>query len=135
MLDTTIIRHLSIVRARSETMGGRGASTRTGGVKQVTVNMNGTHVTYRKEKDGNVYRVGDSTMVPRTLKQITESAKKMGYEYQTYDASQVRRMEKKRLKDRKETDKILDGAYVSDKHFVKGSRMSRIGNRATRKAR
>ncbi len=124
-----------MARARSETMGGRGASTRTGGVKQVTVNMNGTHVTYRKEKDGNVYRVGDSAMVPRTLKQITDSAKKMGYEYQTYDASQVRKMEKKRLKDRKETDKILDGAYVSDKHFVKGSRMSRIGNRATRKAR
>lgn len=119
-------------------MGGRGANIGTGGLKQVTVNMNGTHVTYRKEKDGNVYRMDGSMVtdrVPRTLNQIASSAKEMGYEYQSYNASQVRKMERKRLADRKESDKALDRAYVSDKLFAKGSRMSRIGNRATRKVR
>lgn len=138
MLGTMTIRHLSIVRARSETMGGRGANIGTGGLKQVTVNMNGTHVTYRKEKDGNVYRMDGSMVmdrVPRTLNQIASSAKEMGYEYQSYNASQVRKMERKRLADRKESDKALDRAYVSDKLFAKGSRMSRIGNRVTRKVR
>lgn len=119
--------------------GGRGSSSGIGngsGAKQITVNVNGTKLTYRKESDGNVYnvtegRIGDK--VPRTMKQIEEAAKKNGYKYEVMDNAQYKKAEAVKKSQRAETDKILDRAYVSDKHFVKGSRMSRIGNRATRR--
>lgn len=119
--------------------GGRGSNSGIGngsGAKQITVNVNGTKLTYRKESDGNVYnvtegRIGDK--VPRTMKQIEETAKKNGYKYEVMDNAQYKKAEAVKKSQRAETDKILDRAYVSDKHFVKGSRMSRIGNRATRR--
>lgn len=76
-------------------------------------------------------RIGDK--VPRTMKQIEETAKKNGYKYEVMDNAQYKKAEAVKKSQRAETDKILDRAYVSDKHFVKGSRMSRIGNRATRR--
>lgn len=119
-------------------MGGRGANMGTGRIQQITVNMEGYYATYRKEKDGNVYKYEGSMIgdrVPRTLKQIAQAAEKMGYEYQSYKAKQVKELERKRMEDREETDKFLNYAYVRDKDMVRGSRMARIGNRATRRVR
>ena len=38
-------------------------------------------------------------------------------------------------KDKAETQRVLDAAYVSDSNFVKGSRANRIGNRAAARRR
>ncbi len=121
--------------------GGRGSSSGIGkssGAKQITVNVNGTKLTYRKESDGNVYsvtggRIGDK--VSRTMKQIEETAKKNGYKYEVMDNAQYKKAEAKRKSQRAETERILDLAYVRDKYFVKGSRMARIGERATKRKR
>lgn len=120
---------------------GRGSSSGIGngsGTKQITINANGTKLTYRKESDGNVYsvvdgRVGDK--IPRTMKQIEESAKKNGFEFEVLNNTQYKKAEAAQRRQKEETDRILDSAYVRDKHFVKGSRMSRIGNRATKRRR
>ena len=58
-------------------MGGRGANMGTGRIQQITVNMEGYYATYRKEKDGNVYKYEGSMIgdrVPRTLKQIAQAS-------------------------------------------------------------
>ena len=91
--------------------GGRGSSSGIGkssGAKQITVNVNGTKLTYRKESDGNVYsvtggRIGDK--VQRTMKQIEETAKKNGYKYEVMDNAQYKKAEAKRKSQRAETDK------------------------------
>lgn len=121
--------------------GGRGSSNGIGngsGTKQITINAKGTKLTYRKESDGNVYsvvdgRVGDK--ISRTMKQIEESAKKNGFEFEVLNDTQYKKAEAAQRRQKEETDRILDQAYVRDKHFVKGSRMSRIGNRATKRRR
>lgn len=119
--------------------GGRGSSSGIGNdsrAKQITINANGTKLTYRKESDGNVYsivdgRVGDK--IPRTMKQIEESAKKSGFEFEVLNSTQYKKAEAARSRQKEESDRILDSAYVRDKHFVKGSRMSRIGNRVVKR--
>ena len=119
-------------------MGGRGASVGSDRIKQITVSMDGYQSTFRKEADGNVYKIEGSIVgdiVPRTLKQIASSAEKMGYEYKTYNAKQVKELERKRREDRKETDKFLNAAYVNDRDMVKGSRTARTNNRAARRRR
>lgn len=78
-------------------------------------------------------RVGDK--IPRTMKQIEESAKKNGFEFEVLNDTQYKKAEAAQRRQKEETDRILDQAYVRDKHFVKGSRMSRIGNRATKRRR
>lgn len=116
-------------------MGGRGASA-GGSAKQITVNANGTTLTYRKESDGNVYKVIDGYIgdkIPRTLKQIEESARKNGYEVEVLNNAQYKRFEEEWRRKRRKTDEELDQAYLRDKHFVKGSRMRRIGNRVQRR--
>lgn len=119
--------------------GGRGASSGIGndsGAKQITINANGTKLTYRKESDGNVYRVVDSRVgdrIPRTMKQIEESAKKSGFEFEVLNNTQYKKAEAAQRRQKEETDRILDSAYVRDKHFVKGSRMSRISSRAAKR--
>ena len=121
--------------------GGRGSSSGIGNdssAKQITVNADGTRLIYRRESDGNVYsvvdgRVGDK--IPRTMKQIEESAKKNGFEFEVLNNTQYKKAEAARRRQEKGSDRILDQAYVRDKHFVKGSRMSRIGNRATKRRR
>lgn len=115
--------------------GGRGASA-GGTVKQITVNANGTTLTYRKESDGNVYRVIDGYIgdkIPRTLKQIEESARKNGYEVEVLNNVQYKRFEEEWRRKRRKIDEELDQAYLRDKTFVKGSRMQRIGNRVQRR--
>lgn len=115
--------------------GGRGASA-GGSAKQITVNANGTTLTYRKESDGNVYSVRDGYIadkIPRTMKQIEESARKSGYEVEVLNNAQYKKLEAELRRKRKKSEEILDRASVRDKHFVKGSRMARIGNRATRR--
>lgn len=116
-------------------MGGRGASA-GGSAKQITVNANGTTLTYRKESDGNVYSVRDGYIadkIPRTMKQIEESARKSGFEVEVLNNAQYKKLEAELRRKRKQSEEILDRASVRDKHFVKGSRMARIGNRATRR--
>lgn len=116
-------------------MGGRGASA-GGSTKQITVNANGTTLIYRKESDGNVYNVRNGYIadkIPRTMKQIEESARKSGYEIEILNNAQYKKLEAELRRKRKQSEEILDRASVRDKHFVKGSRMARIGNRATRR--
>ena len=121
--------------------GGRGASSGIGNdssAKQITVNADGTRLIYRREPDGNVYRVMDGRIgdkIPRTMKQIEESAKKNGFEFEVLNDTQYKKAEAAQRRQKEETDRILDQAYVRDKNFVKGSRMSRIGNRATKRRR
>lgn len=122
-------------------MGGRGSSSGIGNdssAKQITVNADGTRLIYRRESDGNVYNVVDGKVgdkIPRTMKQIEEAAKKSGFDFEILNNTQYRRVEETRKRKEEESDRILDQAYVRDKHFVKGSRMSRIGNRATKRRR
>lgn len=116
-------------------MGGRGAGAGVS-AKQITVNANGTTLIYRKESDGNVYNVRNGYIadkVPRTMKQIEESARKSGYEIEILNNAQYKRFEEERKRKRRKTDEELDQAYLRDKHFVKGSRMRRIGNRVQRR--
>lgn len=123
------------MRYNLQFFGGRGASA-GGSAKQITVNANGTTLTYRKESDGNVYSVRDGYIadkIPRTMKQIEESARKSGYEVEVLNNAQYKKLEAELRRKRKQSEEILDRASVRDKHFVKGSRMARIGNRATRR--
>lgn len=123
------------MRYNLQFFGGRGASA-GGSAKQITVNANGTTLTYRKESDGNVYSVRDGYIadkIPRTMKQIEESARKSGYEVEVLNNAQYKKLEAELRRKRKKSEEILDRASVRDKHFVKGSRMARIGNRATRR--
>ena len=74
--------------------GGSGASA-GGSAKQITVNANGTKLTYRKESDGNVYSVRDGYIadkIPRTMKQIEESARKSGYEVEVLNNAQYKKI-------------------------------------------
>lgn len=118
--------------------GGRGANSgiSENSTKQIMINANGTKLTYRRESDGNIYSVVDGRIgnkIPRTMEQIKEAAKKNGYEYETLNNTQYRKAEETWKQQREENNEILNAAYARDRHFVKGSRMSRIGNRVTKR--
>lgn len=70
-----------------------------------------------------------------TIKQLQDRAKKNGYKVETFTQKDLDKKEKIKKQQRAETDKILNQVYVSDKTFVRGSRMDRIGRRATRRAK
>lgn len=117
--------------------GGRGSSSGiSNSLRQVSVNMDGQTVTYRTEK-GQTYRIATGNVtgdkIPRSLEQIVEAARKAGYDVKTYNNKEYLNYMKEYQNSRKQADKELNKAYVSDKNFVKGSRMLRDGNRATRK--
>lgn len=128
-----------MVKINLQFFGGRGASYGGGGggLKQVIVDYGGGQKSTYRIVNGKTYVIGAGNSpereIPRTLNEIITRAKESGYNTKTYTKKEYEQYEKEYKKSRSETDKILDRAYVSDKEFVKGSRMSRIGNRATRK--
>lgn len=91
--------------------GGRGGSSGLDTIKQVTVNIDGNNITYRNEK-GKTWVVGAGSVgkntVPRTLKEIEESAKKAGYPVKTYTNKEYTQYEKEYRKERDKTSKQLD---------------------------
>lgn len=91
--------------------GGRGSSSGLNTIKQITVNINGTNVTYRNEK-GKTWAIGagnaGKNTVPRTLKEIEENAKKAGYPVKTYTNKEYAQYEKEYRKERDKTSKQLD---------------------------
>lgn len=71
-----------------------------------------------------------NNMSPR---QMVQRLKKNAQNVKTISKSEKARALKDYKKDRKEVDKFLNQAYVSDRTFVKGSRSDRITNRANKR--
>lgn len=97
--------------------GGRGSSSGLNTIKQITVNINGTNVTYRNE-NGKTWTIGVGNnvknVVPRTLKEIEESAKKAGYPVKTYTNKEYAQYEKEYRKERDKTSEQLDILWNED---------------------
>lgn len=120
-------------------MGGRGAgSGNAGGIKRAIVRTNGITIEYEKI-NGSIYRIAngipEKVNTTLSMSEMVERMKSTGADVQTYNAKQDEELKKKRKKDRKETDRILNRASVSDRTFVKGSRSSRITDRANKRKR
>lgn len=92
-------------------MGGRGSSSGLNTIKQITVNIDGSNITYRSV-NGKTWVVGAGSTVkntvPLTLTEIEERAKKAGYPVKTYTAKEYAQYEKDYRKEREETSKQLD---------------------------
>lgn len=94
--------------------GGRGSSSGLNTIKQITVNINGTNVTYRNE-NGKTWTIGVGnnvkSVVPRTLKEIEDRAKKAGYPVKTYTNKEYAQYEKEHRKERDKTSEQLDNLW------------------------
>lgn len=64
-----------------------------------------------------------------TASEFRSRAISNGAKVKNISSAQVKKLEKQYGENKKKTDKILDQAYVSDRHFVKGSRSERKVNR------
>lgn len=66
-------------------------------------------------------------------KQMIEQLKKTTKNVKTISRSEKEKSLKEYKEDRSKTNDFLNRAYVSDKHFVKGSRANRITNRVNKR--
>lgn len=121
-------------------MGGKRAAGGNSTPNMFTVDINGTQRTYRRGSDGKT--VVDATGIPMNLpltydevykRAMTSISNGNGTLVKSYNTKDLKAYDKNQQKQRAITNQILNNAYVSDKTFVKGSRMSRIGNRAVRR--
>lgn len=112
-------------------MGSRGGA---GGVgfSGLTATKNGETVNFFFYKMGKeTLYANDLTSIPeQTPNGMTRAEFKQrlianGATVREISTSEIKKMEEERKADREETDKFLNKAYLSDKTFVKGSRMER----------
>ena len=121
--------------------GGRGSSSssssRTHGVS--FTDSAGKHTWFFETKGKNHFfsRGAGATPEPTpnnmSPRQMVQRLKKNAQNVKTISKSEKARALKDYKKDRKEVDKFLNQAYVSDRTFVKGSRSDRITNRANKR--
>ena len=95
-------------------MGGRGSSSGngSGGLKMITVNAGGTHLTYR-EHGGKTYsiEVGNSPQGPasnKSLAEIKKNAEKAGFQVKTYNKQEYAQYEKTYRENRKVAEARLN---------------------------
>mgnify|MGYP005957620547 CR=1 FL=1 len=100
-------------------MGSRGARSGLGrrGVR-VTL-KDGTVFSYESYK-GIVIDTETSKIIPLTLKQISERAKKYGGNVELFNEKDLKEQEKKRKAEREETDKQLDALWYKGPRPRKG---------------
>lgn len=102
-----------VMKINLQFFGGRGSSSGLDKLRQVTVDMNGTKITYRSER-GKTYKVGLANTVsvtdevPKTLKEIVNRAKKLGYPIKTYTNREYAQYEKEYREERKKASEQLD---------------------------
>ena len=113
-------------------MGGRGGAGGGIGVSGLSATKDGKTVNFFFYKMGKeTLYANDLTSIPeKTPNGMTRADFKQrlianGSAVREISAAEIKKMEEKRKADRAETDKFLDKAYLSDKTFVKGSRMER----------
>lgn len=104
-------------------------------IKGISINVNGTNLRY-ETINGQVYEVSGTTPRPMpnmTLKDIQTRAESQGVQYQTLTSADLKQRESQRKEERVEANRILNQSYVGDTTFVRGSRASRITNRANKR--
>ena len=113
-------------------MGGRGGAGGGIGVSGLSATKNGKTVNFFFYKMGKeTLYANDLTSIPEktpngmTMADFKQRLIANGSTVREISASEIKKMEEKRKSDRAKTDKFLDKAYLSDKTFVKGSRMER----------
>ena len=122
-------------------MGGRGAGSGKG-INGADVSIRGQTTSYYFKKSvgqyfyqrglGGIPEPTPNNMSPRTMFQRMQEH---GADVRVIPAKEIVSRQEAYQKEREETNRELDQAYANDKHFVKGSRANRTGNRASRHGR
>lgn len=121
-------------------MGGRGSNFPGGssGVHVVT-DSDGKEIGTITVKRGRAFfessTTGEINELPGTPQEAIKRAGSNGASTRKLSGKEVKNREVAHKADRDQANKTLDKAYVSDEHFVDGSRASRIGNRAAKRRR
>lgn len=84
---------------------------------------------YLQRRDGSI----NPLPANNTLNGYINNVKNAGGSVLTVSKAQLQQEMAQKQAYRATIDDFLNKAYVSDRHFVQGSRRSRIGNRATRR--
>lgn len=122
-------------------MGGRGASSGMSSVKAMTVSKDGRTQNYYffKGENGKNYYATKLSETPRetpmnlNFKEFKDRAEKKGSIVVVKTNKQIKAEKKSFAENKKANDIVLNDAYANDKHFTKGMRQSRKGNRATKR--
>ena len=123
--------------------GGRGGSSGIGGGSAGVrfTDSNGkqhNYYFYKGEEGKNYYSTsigGQPKPTPNNMshKEMVERLKQNTSNVKAISKAEKAKATKAYKEDRAATDRVLNQAYASDKHFTKGMKTSRIGNRATRR--
>lgn len=126
--------------------GGRGASSGGGGGATIPksgytiTSENGQTIEWYFRKEGNnTYYSNTINGIPKptpnnlTEKEMIERVKANGGVVNKKSKAQLKSEQKEYERQRKETDDILNQAFLRDKDFVRGSRSNRIRSRASRR--
>lgn len=123
--------------------GGRGGSSGLGGGSTGVsfTDSNGkqhNYYFYKGEGGKNYYSTsigGQPKPTPNNMshKEMVERLKQNTSNVKTISKAEKAKATKAYKEDRAATDRVLNQAYASDKHFTKGMKASRTGNRATRR--
>lgn len=114
-------------------MGSIGAGSNS--VKGITVTLANNKTMRYEERGGTVYNVSgvNPQALNMSLSDIQKRAESQGLKYQTLTGFDLAKQEEVRKKEKSETERQLNQAYVGDKTFVKGSRASRVTNRVNKR--
>lgn len=134
----------SIFVMKDENTSGRGTAAEAvkgmTGYKVQTASGDNMEVYFRKQ-GGETYYTSEFGAIPEktpnnmTEREMVNRIKDNGGKVEKYTKAELVEKEEKRRKNRKESDKMLDQAYVNDRDMKQGSRSDRTGNRARRRKR
>lgn len=120
-------------------MGGRGSNFPGGDRPHVVTDNDGNEIGTITVKNGKAYfesvGTGDITELSGSPEEAIGRINSNGASTRKLSRKEVREREIAHKAEREQANEALDKAYVSDEHFVKGSRTNRIGNRAARRRR
>ena len=119
--------------------GGKAGSSSLSQRQAISISFSdGTYLRYEKIGD-TIYETSSST--PRevssnaTLDEMATRAAGIGGTVTKLTDADLQKIEQENAEYREAMNELLDQAYANDKHFVRGSRQNRTGNRAARRAR
>ena len=94
---------------------------------------------YFEKRNGDTYYTSEIGATPErtpngmTEREMVSRIQDNGGVVEKYTKSELIEKEERRRKNRKESNKMLDQAYVNDKDMKQGSRSDRTGNRVRRR--